>query len=134
MAGRRSKYTPEIVAEITASLEIGLTDKDAALASGISWDTFSAWQKRYPDFSDRVTRAKAKRARTWLLLLRQNAQAGDTRAIEALLDRCAPDYRKTSDVNVTHAGTISHRDLSAFTDDEIEKLAAVAERAKTGAR
>lgn len=131
---RRSKYTPEIVNEIVASLKLGLTDTDAALASGISWDTFDAWQKRYPDFSERVTRARAERSRTWLALLRKNAELGDTRAIEALLDRCAPNYRKTSDVNVNHGGTISHRDLSAFTDDEIEKLAAVAERAKAEGR
>lgn len=105
MAGRKSKYTPEIVEEIVTSLKIGLTDKDAALASGISWDTFDDWQKKYPDFSNRVTRAKAERARTWLLLLRQNAQTGDTRAIEALLDRCAPDYRKSTDVNLRHSGS-----------------------------
>jgi len=132
MAGRRTKYTPERVDEIIASLKIGLTDRDAALASGISWDTFDAWQKRYPDFSDRVTRAKAERARTWLLMLRQNAQKGDTKAITELLDRCAPEYRKSSDLNVTHTGVVTHnlRDLTQFTDEDIETLAAVAERAK----
>lgn len=101
---RKSKYTPAIVDEIVTSLKLGLTDKDAALASGISWDTFDAWQKRYPDFSDRVTRAKSERSRTWLLLLRKNAETGDTRAITELLDRCAPDYRKTTDMNLRHSG------------------------------
>lgn len=104
MAGRKTKYTPEIVDEIVTSLKIGLTDTDAAVASGITWDTFNAWRERYPDFSSRVTRAKAERARTWLALLRKNAETGDTRALEALLDRCAPDYRKTTDMNLRHSG------------------------------
>lgn len=99
-----TKYTPEIEDEIVASLKIGLTDTDAALASGISWDTFNRWQKRHARFADRVTRAKAERTRTWLALLRKNAETGDTRAIEALLDRCAPDYRKTTDMNLRHSG------------------------------
>jgi hypothetical protein len=94
-AGRKSLYTEERVKEIETSLSLGLTDKDAARSSGISEDTFARWQAKYADFAERVTRAKANRVKTWMLLLRQNAMAGDTRAITELLDRCAPDYRKT---------------------------------------
>ncbi len=130
---RPTLYTEERVNEIIVSLSAGCTDKDAALASGISESTFAKWQTRYSGFSDRVTRAKAQRARGWLLLLRQNAVAGDTKAITELLDRCAPDYRKTNDVNVKHSGTIGTRDLSVFTDAEVEAMAAIGARVKGGA-
>jgi len=130
---RPTLYTEDRVNEIIVSLQAGCTDKDAALASGISEATFERWEKRYTDFADRVTRAKAQRARGWLILLRQNAQRGDTKAITELLDRCAPDYRKTNDVNVKLSGTIGTRDLSVFTDAEVEAFAAIGERVKGGA-
>lgn len=130
---RPTLYNEERVNEIIVSLSAGCTDKDAALASGITEGTFANWQKRYSDFSSRVTRAKAQRARGWLLLLRQNAMTGDTKAITELLDRCAPDYRKTNDVNVKHSGMIATRDMSVFTDAEIEAMAAIGERVKGGA-
>ncbi len=42
----------------------------------------------------------------------------------------------TTDVNVTHSGTVkhAHHDMSSFTDDEIERLAEIAERRKAEAR
>lgn len=45
-----------------------------------------------------------------------------------------PTTKTTTDVNVKHTGTVTHnhRDLSAFTDDEITSLAAIAERRKAG--
>lgn len=115
---RPSKYTPDRAEEIIASLKIGLTDRDAALASGISEATFARWRERYRDFDDRVTRAKAERARTWLLMLRQNAQKGDTKAITELLDRCAPEYRKT--VNLNHSGVVTFADLASIAAADAE--------------
>lgn len=104
MAGRKTKYNPAIVEEIIGSLMLGLTDNDAAVASGISWDTFDRWQKQHADFAERVTRAKAQRSRTWLMWMRDKAKAGDVKAIESLLDRCTTDYRKTTDMNLRHSG------------------------------
>ncbi len=65
---RPTLYTEERVNEIIVSLSAGCTDKDAALASGISEATFERWEKRYADFAGRVTRAKAQRSRGWLIL------------------------------------------------------------------
>lgn len=127
---RPSKYTPELADNIIAGVSIGLTDKDAALAAGITEITLWRYRKRYAGFDNRLTRARAARARKWLEQLWLNAQQSDTKAITELLDRCAPEYRKTENVNVTHGGLVkhAHHNMSAFTDDEIESLAAIAER------
>lgn len=99
MAGRRTKYTPELANEIVAGIAIGLTDRDAAIAAGISEDTFGRWmnaQRGAPaDLADRVTRARTQRSRLWLGGIRRAADSGDWKAYAELLDRCAPDYRKT---------------------------------------
>ena len=134
---RPTKYTPETADEIVAGIAVGLTDKDAALAAGICEKTLERWRKRFVDFDDRLTRARALRTRGWLQGVRRLAtEQRDLRAYESLLDRCAPEYRKAAGVDVTHRGTVTHhhRDLSAFTDEQIAKLAAVAEEVKAGER
>lgn len=134
---RPTKYTPETVDALLAGIRKGLTTKDAALLAGITDDTVANWQRRYSDFSDRLARAHAERAQTWLgAIAAIGAQTKDWRAIAELLDRCAPEYRKTAGVDVKHSGTVSHnhRDLSAFTDEQIAKLAAVAEEVRAGGR
>jgi len=57
---RRSKYTPEVVKDITDALKIGATRTDAALLGGISKDTFYEWMGTHPDFSDAIARAEAE--------------------------------------------------------------------------
>jgi hypothetical protein len=94
---RRSKYTPELADLIVQAVAEGLTYKDAALIAGIDEDTLQRWIKRYADFAARLTRAKAERSRRWLEKLRELADAQrDWRAYADLLDRCAPEYRKTT--------------------------------------
>ena len=100
MAGRKSKYTPERVAMILDGIASGLTQKDAALVAGIDEDTFINWRNRYADFADQVAHAYAARAQGWLDGIKAAAPK-DWRALESLLDRCAPDYRKTERHEVT---------------------------------
>lgn len=137
MRGRKSKYTPERVEMILDGVRDGLTHKHAALVAGIDEDTLINWRSRYSDFADRLAQAHADRARKWLDGIAA-AAPNDWRAYESLIDRCAPDYRKAQ--RIEHSGPDgdpirhehTHRDLSAFTDDEIDALAAMAERRKTG--
>jgi hypothetical protein len=103
MSGRPTKYTNGLAEEIVAGISDGLTDKDAALAAGVSEDTFGRWMKGLrgapADLADRIARARVRRSRRWLGRLSSLADAGDVRAISELLDRCAgPDYRKTQHV------------------------------------
>lgn len=94
MAGKASKYTPATVDRIVNGIRAGLTNKDAGLVAGIHENTVIAWQKRHGDFRDRIAQAHAERSAYWLAKL-QDAGKTDWRAYAELLDRCAPDYRKT---------------------------------------
>jgi hypothetical protein len=99
---RRSKYTPELADLIVNAVRDGLTYRDAALVAGVSEDALQYWFKRYPDFSERIARARAERSRLWLEKLRTLAdQQRDWRAYADLLDRCAPEYRKRNQHEIT---------------------------------
>jgi hypothetical protein len=95
--GRRSKYTPETVQKIVNALSVGAYQKDACAAAGISEDTFENWQKKYADFSDRVSRAKAEGWIGDLAVIRRAALEGDWRAAGDHLDRTGSPYRKTQE-------------------------------------
>ena len=98
-------YSKETEKEVLGGIAAGLTDKDACLAAGISEDTWGRWlkgQRGAPaELADRVARARPRRTARWLSKLWQLAEAGDTRAVTELLDRCAPEYRKTEKHEIT---------------------------------
>ncbi len=106
MAARRKlSYSGELADEIVAGIAVGLTDKDAAGAAGISEDTFGRWMKGQrgapADLADRVTMARPQRARRWLGTLSALAADGDVKALTELLDRCEPHYRKRTETALT---------------------------------
>ena len=84
--GRPTKYHPEIVAAIVASLTVGNTRTDSALLAGINRDTFHEWMKVYPAFSVEVERAEA-RARQRAVAQLARAGSRDWRAALAFLER-----------------------------------------------
>lgn len=130
--GRRSKYTAELANQIVSDIGLGLTQKDASLNAGINQDTLIRWIDTKPDFADRIARARAKRNRNWIGALSSAARNGDVRAICALLDRCAPEYRTTSNVEISgpNGGPIATRqDTSIYTKDELRELAQMEQRA-----
>lgn len=100
MAGRKSLYEEARVRVIVEALKSGAYEKDACLVAGITDDTFANWKRRYSDFSERVTRAKAEGWISDLALIRKAALAGDWRAAEAHLDRTGSPYRKSVDINL----------------------------------
>lgn len=57
--GRRTKYTPELAAEIVKLLSGGCIIADICSKVGINQDTYFEYLKRYPEFSESVERAKA---------------------------------------------------------------------------
>jgi transposase len=59
VAGRNTKYSEEIVAEIVGIIGEGMSDKDACEMSGISYTTFYGWQREFPEFAQAITRARA---------------------------------------------------------------------------
>lgn len=54
----KTKYCPEVVADIVAALETTGRDQDGWTAGKISYDTYYTWQKRHPEFSEKVAQAK----------------------------------------------------------------------------
>ncbi len=132
---RPTKYTDEIVNEIIGGVAVGMTDKDAALAAGITEQTLSRWRKRYVDFDNRLMRARKQRSR---LLLRRihTATERDWRAAAELLDRTDREYRKTP-LEITgkdggpiqHETTVTIRDLAtrAAEDEGLDPDLVVAE-------
>ncbi len=125
---RPTKYTDEIVNEIIGGVAVGMTDKDAALAAGITEQTLSRWRKRYVDFDNRLMRARKQRSR---LLLRRihTASERDWKAAAELLDRTDREYRKTPlEITGKDGGPIQHEHrheieyaafLSQLSDDDL---------------
>lgn len=135
-------YSEKLADEVVGGVGRGMTDEEAALAAGISSDTFGRWMKAQrgapAELADRIVRARAQRARLWLGEIAQIARdTRDWRAYAELLDRCSPTYRKSATLEHTgkDGGPIqhTHRDLSVFDDDEVVALAEMAERRKAGA-
>lgn len=56
----KSKYTPDRVERIIKAIETKGKDEAGWLAGGIEPSTFYDYQKRYPEFSDRVAKAKRR--------------------------------------------------------------------------
>jgi len=52
------KYTPETVAKIMIALESGDWRMDACRKAGISYETFSVWNREKPEFADAIKRAE----------------------------------------------------------------------------
>ena len=100
MAGRKSKYTPELVDKLIQAISLGATDGDACAYAGISEQTFYHWQNQKPEFKDRVTRARPAGWIADLQVIAKAARDGDWRAAEAHLDRTRSPYKKTHDVNL----------------------------------
>lgn len=60
MAGRKTKYTPEIVSDIIALLTAGCIVEDVCSKVGIHVSTYFDWINKKPEFSEAVDRAKAE--------------------------------------------------------------------------
>jgi hypothetical protein len=57
--GRKSKCTPELVAEIVKVIRIGGSDVDACARVDIPQGTFYRWMQDNQEFNEQVTRARA---------------------------------------------------------------------------
>jgi transposase len=70
MAGRKSKYTPELVKQITDVLAGGATIRDACAHVGISEETYFQWVKK-PEFSEATTYAQQQARLSAVLAIKQ---------------------------------------------------------------
>ena len=58
--GRPTDYSPRMASAIVKARELGLTLDDCAESVGIAPSTLFKWQAKFPDFAERLTRARAK--------------------------------------------------------------------------
>lgn len=84
------KYTPEVVEAICVSIRDGCTQKDAALAAGISEETFYEWIKSKPEFSESLKKADGEMVRSAVGCIRKAAESGQWTAAAWLLERRHP--------------------------------------------
>jgi hypothetical protein len=133
MAGRPSKYTPEVVKRIMDALAAGNTRKAAAEYGGIDEDTLGRWRRRFADFADAIKSAEAHAevghvaniataakggnwtASAWWLERRRSAEWGRVdrveievrRAAERIAESYPPEQRPDPDWLVKRARQIA---------------------------
>lgn len=91
MAGRKSKYTPEMVAQIIQLLSNGATIKDTCAYVGISQDTYFTWCDTKAEFSESTTRARAQSRVAAVAMIRKGIQEGNTDDAKWFLERSDPE-------------------------------------------
>ncbi len=77
-AGRKSKYTPELHADIMKMLEAGCIVEDICARAGIAVSTYYEWLDKKPEFSEAVTRAKGAANVGATMVLRKAMMPHDT--------------------------------------------------------
>lgn len=81
MAGRKSKYTPEVVKIITDALSGGATIKDAIARAGISYDAYYDWYNAKGEFCEAVTRAQSNARLAATLAIRNAVQGAEQTSV-----------------------------------------------------
>ena len=76
MAGRRSKYTPDVVARIVQAIELGSTYDMAANYGGITFETLNQWRESKAGFSEQLKDAEGRAVVKWLAKIEQARISG----------------------------------------------------------
>lgn len=118
-AGRKSKYTPEVVERITQAIRNGMTYELACQYAGISHETFYRWMNEKAEFSAAVKEAEGAGAMTWLEAIQKAADRGEWTAAAWKLERRYPQLygRRVVDANVK-----AQIDVTKLSDDELRTL------------
>lgn len=89
--GRKSRYTPKVVAKILKEISQGVPHKYAAMIAGISYQAFLDWQHAYPEFATQVDLAKAKYIAWHVKQNTKHAKNGSPNASWFALERADPE-------------------------------------------
>ena len=121
--GRPSKLTPALSEEMLALIEGGDYPEDAALIVGITRDTYYSWKAKgeedaaagrrsaFSDFSDSVSRARAKARSHAVATMRKAADNGDARFALEYLARTDPEHwAKRDNLSIEHNGKLAVRE------------------------
>lgn len=89
--GRKTKYTPEVVARVVEAIKMGASYELAAGYAGIHYDTFNEWMKAKSEFSEAVKKAEGVGAMVWLAKIEKAATEGEWQAAAWKLERRYPE-------------------------------------------
>lgn len=92
------KYNPETVSFIVEKLKVGLTQRDASVLAGISEDTLSQWKHDYPEFAEKVRKArmhnKAKMIGIWQSAAEKRPELAVTWLERRYSDEFSPRFKQ----------------------------------------
>jgi hypothetical protein len=95
---RPTKYTPEVVGKLTATIRLGTTYKLACDYAGISTDSFERWRRDNAGFAARIKEAEGAAAVAWLQQIEDAATRGTWQAAAWKLERRYPqDYGRRAE-------------------------------------
>lgn len=106
MAGRRTKYSPEVVKRLTDAIRLGATYELACHYAGIGTTQFYEWQKRKPEFADAIKEAEGGAAVGWLARIEQAAKDGTWQAAAWKLERRYPEQYGRQVVDVARRDVV----------------------------
>lgn len=126
-AGRRSKYTPEIVERICSVLADGNTRRTAAAVVGIDENTLLRWIHRHADFAERVKTAEQEAVRRNVAII-QRAAERTWQAAAWWLERRFPDEfgqrpKQAIELSGPEGGPVQHEHETCIPDSAIIALA-----------
>jgi len=90
--GRKTKYNPKAVETICQAIADGVPYRFAAALGGISYETFRAWQRDKPAFSDAITLALAKGIQSRLQNMQKFGKKGNLKADMWWLSHVLPEH------------------------------------------
>lgn len=90
--GRPTKLEPEVVKKLTAAFANGFNVEQACDYADISKPTYYDWIKKYPEFSNDMSKAQRAIGQLARKVVTDNLNKGDLRAARYWLDRRDPDF------------------------------------------
>jgi transposase len=98
--GRKTKFTPEYIEPLLKALSEGHSQSAACAIADVSVPTYHEWMQ-VPEFSNRVSQARAKHLQVVEARIAAEAKTGDWRAGAWWLERQFPaEYGRKDQVNV----------------------------------
>lgn len=99
-AGRKTKRTPELEADLLSVIRAGNTIRAACAYVGIDQDTFTNWKNRHSDFSDAVKKAESHPEVRNVALIQKTAEKTWTAAAWWLERRHPDDWRQRQTIDI----------------------------------
>lgn len=123
----KGKYNPQTLKEIRIGLKDGLSRKDSCVIGGISEETFYAWMREKPEFSENVLKWEIQGKHLDIKRLNIAGKNGNVAAITFKL-KCRWPEEFSERTEVRHSGGIKQYNITDSVFDAAKKSGPEAER------